>query len=61
MVSDVNEQSGSIRWLSDGELNTKETRETMRKDLKYDENEQDNSGELANLLILFVKYRVYVG
>ena len=39
----------------------KETRETMRKDLKYDKNEEDNSGELANLLILVVMYRVYVG
>jgi len=57
----VNEQSRSIRWLSDGESNMKETRETMRKDLKYDKNEEDNSGELANLLILVVMYRVYVG
>ena len=61
MVSGVNECSRSIRWLSDGELNMKETRETMRKDLKYDENDEDDSGELANLLILIVMYRVYVG
>jgi len=39
----------------------KETRETMRKDLKDDECDKDDRGELANLVILFVKYRVYVG
>jgi len=60
-VSDVNEQSGLVGWLSDGELNMKETKETMRKDLKYDESDRDDRGELANLVIWFVMYRVYVG
>jgi len=61
VVSDVNEWSRSIGWLSDGELNMKETREMIRKDLKYDKNDEDDSGELANLLIWFIMYRAYVG
>jgi len=50
-----------VGWLLDGESNMKETRETMRKLLKYDKNNEDNSGKLANLVIWFIKYRVYVG
>jgi len=33
----------------------------MRKDLKDDESNRDDRGELANLVILIVMYRVYVG
>ena len=47
VVSSVNEWSESIGWSSDGESNMRETRETMRKDLKYDENDRDDREELA--------------
>ena len=57
----MNEWSGLVRLSSDGESNTKETKETTRKDLKYDGSDRDDRGELVNLLIWFVKYRVYVG
>ena len=39
----------------------KETKETMGKGLNFDKDDKDDSGELANLLIWFVMYRVYVG
>jgi len=57
----MNEQSGSVGWSLDGESNMKEIRETTRKDLKYDKSDRDDIGELANLVIWFVMYRVYVG
>jgi len=38
----------------------KETKETTGKSLNFDKDNKDNSGELANLLIWFVMYRVYV-
>jgi hypothetical protein len=57
----MNKWSRSVRLSSDGESNMKETKKVTRKDLKYDESDRDNRGELANLLIWFVKYRVYVG
>jgi len=60
-VSNVNERSRSFGWLSDGEWNVNVMKEMMRKDLKYEESDRDNREELVNLLIWFVKYRVYVG
>jgi len=60
-VSDVNEGCRSVGWSSDGESNMKETKETTRKDLKCDEGDRDYRGELANLVLLIVMYRVYVG
>jgi len=59
--SDMNEWSRLVGWLSDGESNMKETKEMMRKDLKYDKSNRDDRGELRNLFIWFVMYRVYVG
>jgi hypothetical protein len=57
----MNKLSRSVGWSLDGESNMKETRETTRKDLKYDECNRDDIGELANLVFWFVKYRIYVG
>ena len=45
----------------DGELNMNVMKENNGERLNFDEGDQDDRGELANLVIWFVMYRVYVG